>query len=54
MTLMLVDGFTVNQVRVRLPLVIGLLCSLVAPVQADLGVTEIPIIDAQPGNALTP
>ncbi|MCZ6517731.1 MAG: MipA/OmpV family protein [Gammaproteobacteria bacterium] len=40
-----------NQDWVSLPLVVGLLCSAAMPARADLGVTEIPIVDAPSGTA---
>ena len=39
-----------NQRWKSLPLVIGVLCNVVVPAQADLGVTEIPIVDAPAGT----
>ncbi len=40
-----------NKAWVSLLLLVGLLCCATAPVRADLGVTEIPIVDAPPGTA---
>ena len=39
-----------NRLWTCLLLVVGLLCHMVAPARADLGVTEIPIVDAPPGT----
>ena len=45
-----VDGITMNRVRASWPMVVALLCHPAVPVHADLGITEIPIVDAQPGT----